>query len=209
MPVLRISQWLGGGVRYVLLMLLACSLSMGISFGLVRHFTRGLSVTESLDRRTLLQARLLRSYANELVDLTEDYLARIPFDVKAPKPQDLQWVRRDFQPRIEDLEERMNAELRPDAPAAINIAPFRGLRSAADRAMAMAGHPADPDLRRSAARDIVHAVESAEEAITQMKAASHLDEPPRPMRYLLRGSPAPPPAASVNPPRVRSGADPG
>lgn len=142
--------------RYILLLLLGFTVSMGIAFGVVRYMTIGVSVTPAIDPTAIDQAATLRHAANTLIQLTGAYLDEIPLDAEALKPGARQWIGRGFIPKLNELHDDLDDDSLSELP------PFRTLLSVAERLAAMAAHPEDRALRRRAATGVVKAAEEVE-----------------------------------------------
>ncbi len=147
-------------------------LGMAISYGMVRFLTRGMTIVPTVEPESIYQARLLRAWSNELVELTGDYLQRLPSDVKAPSPGTRNWIERSFRPQMEDVRRRM-AEVETWA----DLGAYRALSAAVDRTLAMAGHPNDTELRGLTAQEVVRAARAVEDYILQRRLSSYLAVP--------------------------------
>jgi len=160
------------GLRLVCLAGVAGLLGMAISYGMVRFLMSGMTIVPTVEPESIYQARLLRAWTNELVELTGDYLKRLPLDVKTPSPGARNWIERSFRPQMEDLRRRIaEAETWADLDA------YRALNAAVDRTLAMASHPNDTELRGLTAQEVVRAANTVEDYIMRRRLSSYLVVP--------------------------------
>lgn len=167
---------LGGAVlsrtRFILLVLLGLAVSMEISYGLVRHLTKGMSLNPAGDPVTIRKATILRNSSNELIRLMEEYLKGIPLAAGSPKPSVRQWIARSFMSRVTVLRGQLDDE------SLLYLPPYRELSAAVERLAAMAAHPEDVELRRRAVSMVLNAVLQTEQYIDSLKVSPYLPEPP-------------------------------
>jgi hypothetical protein len=164
-------------------LLLGCLCSMGISFLLVRHMTRNLVIVERVNPETIQGAELLRSNANKLSDLTQDFLGHFPEGQVAPVPMVEAWLERDFKPRAYSLVKDIEWESSlPGGNAVVHSQAFSDVLEAARRLYVSARHPDDAELRRLAVEDVRRALDVAETHISELKIGRYLTESPHKLR---------------------------
>jgi hypothetical protein len=161
----------------VLFALLAGTAGMAISYGMVRHLTRDLSLTPRIDEAALTRSSTLRNQTNRLVDLSLEYLDHIPLDAQAPKPGAVKWVQSEFRPRLQHLRSEIEERARFDAAVvSAGSAPHRALLAAMDRLATMAAHPVDMQLRAAAIRDVRRAVTNTDEYLNRRHLGRYIGE---------------------------------
>ena len=169
-------------LRNAALVIIAFAAATGMSYGVVRYLARDALHHAHIDPTALRETQLLRSYANELVDLMNEYIEHVGWGTPAPGPRAKSWIDEAFRPRLDAL------RLRLDEGVPLGIEPFAHLVQAADTLAAMAGHPADQHLRQRAASEVRRAAESVQAHIHQLGMEAHL---PNPARKPLFGQPSP------------------
>jgi LPS O-antigen subunit length determinant protein (WzzB/FepE family) len=160
------------GFAVMTLAALALISGMGVSFLMVRQYTRDLRMTETVPPEALHRARLLRGYSNDLISLMNAYTERFPDEARAPRPGVQQWIEREFIPRLKALRQQMAEQ------GVTQYSTGRDLEKAADRAAAMAAHPADSALRQAVLRDLAKAADNAERFIREQELGPYLPAPP-------------------------------
>lgn len=159
-------------IQFMILATLALVFGMGVSFLMVRQYTRDARLAETIAPEILHQARLLRGYSNDLVTLMNDYAGRFPADARAPRPAVRQWIEREFMPRIKEIRRQMGEEGLTETPLG------RELAMAAERAAVMAANPDDTALRQAVWRDVTKTTGSAERFIRERELSQYLSAPP-------------------------------
>lgn len=145
--------------------------AMGLTFVLVLFLLqRGSS--SAITAEGLEDADQLRQYSNELLDLTSEYLDRVP-ESDAPIDRDTRdWIDWRLRPQLNDLQQRMlRSEVRHPA--------LPDLIAASDRAASMASQPEDRALRIRGIDLILDATESVETALREDGLATRLETPGR------------------------------
>ncbi len=165
--------------RYILLVLLGFTISMGVAFGVVRYLTRDLSMVPGLDPMQVDQAAQLRHASNTLLQLFGAYLDEIALDAQALKPGARQWIARGFSPKLNELRNVL------DNDALMELPPCRRLAAAAERAANMAAHPEDQALRRRTAEDILKAAQETEAYLVANNLTPYLTEAPQKAPFRL------------------------
>lgn len=166
-----LARQIGPTLRFLALTLLACLVSMGISYFTVRYLTRNLSAEDRVDAADIQRAQLLRSCSNELLKLVEGYLERAPDKDKAAKPVARRWIEQVFRPGINQLRLRLADDV------ILSIPPGGGLLSAADLAASLRGRSGEAGRRRVAG-EALRASAAVERYITAREMDRYLGEPP-------------------------------
>jgi len=148
---------------------------MGVSYAVVRHLTRSLTLVPAVDQKALFVAKALRAQTNQMILLMLEFLDHVPLDAKAPPPETFSWIQRDFSPRAQSFRAALDA-----APAFPGPPGLRSeLRAAAERISNMAAHPGDLALRKAALGDVRRSAQHTEEYITQLGMDRYITEPAR------------------------------
>lgn len=163
------------------LALSGCVAAMGFSYYLVRFQARSEKMRAPRPER-ILRARQLRAWSNELVLLTNDFLAEAPAVPLSTASQ--AWVRGRFLPRALGLRRRIAAETASSGPSRT------ALLHAADRLLSLARYPEDTALRRAVLADVHRAATRTEQYLHQHGLAPFLRAP----RELPAFAPEPRPA---------------
>lgn len=118
----------------------------------------------------LREAAALRTFSNELVATTREFLEHQPSGGVVESAAHERWLVRNFRPRINDLRYRLiQADLSGPAHTA--------LLAAADRSAAMAGYPSDARARRAAVDAALYAAVQTETRIRQLGADGRIGAP--------------------------------
>jgi hypothetical protein len=168
-----LSKRLGHGLRYLLMIVLGTGLSIGLSYGTVRYLSKEMRQSSRPDAAQVRTVRHLRFCANELARLAGDYLERLPLDTKTPKPPVRQWIEQGFRPHLDELQRRIK-----EAPDLNQIPSFQALTAAADRAVIMANHPEDQELRRRTLQDIQTSTQDVQTYLAGLRGVPAGIEPP-------------------------------
>lgn len=159
--------------KLTLLAALGLSVSMLISFMLVRHLTQGLSRTPGSHPELLRQATLLRQFSNGLLMLAEEYIQQIPLEAEYPNPDRIPWAAKTFLPKLNELRQRIEDDTLVYLPA------YRSLMAALDRTAAMASHPEDNALKKHTLKEILEAAAATEKYLETRGVSSLLPEAPK------------------------------
>jgi hypothetical protein len=151
-------QWVGRGVRYVVLLLTACIVSMFASFVLVRQLTPLVGPNLSADDADVEEAVRWRSMATELVQLTAEFNDVAAWTSDPSSEQYRARVSQGLLPRVNDLRRRLTSPAESDATDMT-------LLKAADQLAGAMARPGDEQLRLRAAEDVLAAVEEIETRI--------------------------------------------
>lgn len=160
------------GLWLVCLAGVAGILGITVSYGTVRYLTRGMTIVPAVEPESIHHARLLGAWTNELVELTGEYLKRLPLDAKSPSPSARNWIERSFRPQVADLRRRM-AEVETWA----DLDAYRALSASVERILAMSGHPNDTRLRSLTVKEVVRAARTVEDYIEQRRLSPYLAVP--------------------------------
>lgn len=165
--------------RFGLLGTIACLMSVGISYSLVRHWTRGATIVTPLTPETLRVASQFREVSNRLATLANKYLFRFPKAASAPGEEGRTWMQNHFRPEAMALQQMLAGDHQRSLPGR-DVAARKvhgALTAAADRAAAAAARPDDAALAKRALLDIRAAVRMAEAWIARSGAERRLDSP--------------------------------
>ncbi len=166
----RAIRTLTSPVGYLVLLVMGSVICMSGSFLLVRGLTeRGRAVPPSREA-ALAEAEALRTYSNELMRLTADFVGEAKA-VPAEKDERLQrWLETSFMGPLTQLRTAMlRSGIESDA--------MHVLSGAAARAAGMASAPRDPEARRRAVEAVLEAATRAEQRIADLGVSRSLSEP--------------------------------
>ncbi len=153
---------------FLLLALTACLASMAFAYFLVRASARS-SGASPPSPKAIEHGRALRAWSNELVELTNDFLARAPTVPIGAGARN--WVDGRFFSRALQLRHRIAETTKNTLP------PRDALLHAADRLGSLARHPEDVLLRRAVLADVWRAAERTEAYIAEQGLAPFLRMP--------------------------------
>ncbi len=176
-------------VRFGLLTLAAMLASVALSYTVVRHMTRNVTMLQQLPRETVDFARQTRAACNTLAELANELAFRVPPHAPAPNQDALAWMRGPFQVRLRALQQQLgsNTAWPKGSATALTKNLHARLAAAADRAAALAARPEDNALRKRALTDIRDAVHAAETWLLESGAARHMPAPRIPLSTQAAG----------------------
>lgn len=141
-------------------------LAMGLTYLLVGQLLAGSRPTP-ITAADLAEARELRLFSNELVEMVDEFLSRSKAVEAAQVVSYERWAELDFRPRTNDLRQRL-------VHSRLSNRAHTALLAAADRAVAMSASPRDPRLTQRATKAVLEALEQTEARITQLRLAKRI-----------------------------------
>ena len=145
---------------------ISVALAMGLSFVLVGQLLSRSEVPTS-SAKDIAEAVDLRRFSNEFIALFNEYTGKRPAPGTGNVNTFERWVKRTFQPRINDLRQRL---LGSD----LSNAEHSALLAAGDRASAMAAKPRDERALRFAQEAVLEAASQTDERVARMKSGAGL-----------------------------------
>ena len=118
----------------------------------------------------------LRSSANELARLTNEFTNAVPSPAAAQAPQTAAWLRGAYPESIEALQTQLSTE------ALLNTPPARDLLSACGRLRAMALHPDDANLRGAVLAEVRNALDAVDRYLKDTNLQRRIALPVTPLR---------------------------
>lgn len=149
------------GLRYAMMLLGGCLLSMMTSFAVIRLLTQDKTMVAKVDRHTFESANQLRVWSNEMLDLTRAYLTHVPSEGQGSSTAARTWLSREIRPRLSRLRQQLD-ETRLDQ------APYTVLLAALGRFESLLAHPEDGALRRMALAEVYRAAHSVEAYLSSL-----------------------------------------
>lgn len=148
-----IVRTLGNALRYFAALAVAATCCAGASYALVRYLTRDVSLYVGPDDRAIAEATDLRNHSRALAQLSGEWFRKAAEDGRSPGHAT--WIQRDFQPRLNDLRQRLvHVSYPSDATS--------GLLRAADALHASAVLSSDEARRQKTAEIVLQAILDAE-----------------------------------------------
>lgn len=140
--------------------------AMGLTYLLVGQLLAG-SGPEPVTPADLQEAKELRLFSNELVDMVEEFLVRAQAAEAAQVASYKRWAAHDFRPRTNDFRQRL-------VHSRLSNRAHTALLAAADRCVAMSASPRNRRLTQNATKAVLEAVEQTEARIAQLRVAKRI-----------------------------------
>jgi len=158
-PLLYTLRW--GGTSF---------LAMALAYLLVGQLLVG-ARPAAVTAAELREAKELRLFSNELVDMVDEFLARSKSAEAVQVASYARWAEQNFRPRCNDLRQRL-------VHSRLSNRAHTALLAAADRTVAMSASPHDSRLSERATRAVLEAVEQCEARIQQLRATQRIRPAP-------------------------------
>lgn len=151
-------------MRHALRWAISVPLAMAFSFIFVNQFLTQTQIPSSSPKDIAVAADL-RQFSNELVLLFNEYVGKHPASSTGDVNGFERWVRRSFQPKLNDFRHRL---LGSD----LSTPEHSALLAAADRASAMAAKPRDERALRSAQEAVLSSASQTDQRVAKLKSGS-------------------------------------
>lgn len=156
--------------RYFGLLLLCCCLSTLISYHLVRHLTRDMSIVSRPPAELIDEARYLRREANQLTQLVNALVHRLPQRGPVPDNTTRRWVERQFLPEVLHLKREL------ESTSGALEGQYERLAYAAGLARDLARAMEDPPRRATLSRQIADVVDEVNGWLSERKLGLYVRE---------------------------------
>ena len=149
-----------GKISYLATLVTACTLSMVISYGLIRAMTHGKSPRPSPDVAAQKEAGRLRDLCDSVAGLGSDFVERVTSQRPELRTGLSRWLSGEFNARLQTLRRRVLDMTGPEAPRA-------ALLHALDQLATAAVAPDQAEVRLAATEAILEAVTEVEAYLSE------------------------------------------